>query len=93
MTDLGPVRARVIVQGRVQGVFYRDTCKHVARSFNIKGWIRNCSDGSVEAVFEGDPSAVEQMISWCRRGPDRAQVRDVIVTYESLIGENDFTVR
>lgn len=62
------VRAHVFVSGKVQGVFYRDTTKKEADRRGVRGWVRNLKDGRVEAVFEGDAKAVEDMVAWCRVG-------------------------
>ena len=87
------VRRRVVVSGRVQGVFFRDTCEREARAAGVGGWVRNRRDGTVEAVFEGDPVAVERMVAWCRRGPSRAVVTAVAVTDELPAGDRTFRVR
>jgi acylphosphatase len=71
------VRRRVVVHGRVQGVFFRDTTRRLAVSRGVAGWVRNRADGAVEAVFEGDAEAVESMLRFCRRGPERAAVERV----------------
>ena len=73
--------ARVLVAGRVQGVFFRDACARRARAEGVAGWVRNRADGRVEAWFEGRPQAVENMVTWCREGPPRAQVTDVAVEH------------
>jgi len=75
----GPARAHVLVSGRVQGVFFRDGARRKARDLNLKGWVRNLPDGRVEALFEGDPAAVEEMLRWCAEGPPDARVEDVAV--------------
>jgi acylphosphatase len=62
-------RKRVVVSGRVQGVFFRDTTRRRAEGAGVAGWVRNTPDGTVEAVFEGDPEAVEQLVEFARRGP------------------------
>jgi acylphosphatase len=62
------VRAHVFVSGKVQGVFYRDTTKKEADRRGVRGWVRNLKDGRVEAVFEGDAQAVEDLVAWCRVG-------------------------
>jgi acylphosphatase len=62
------VRAHVFVSGKVQGVFYRDTTKKEADKRGVRGWVRNLKDGRVEAVFEGDAKAVEDIVAWCRIG-------------------------
>jgi acylphosphatase len=89
----GTTRARVRVRGAVQGVYYRADARARARSLGVSGWVRNASDGSVEAVFEGDTELVESMIAWCRRGPAGARVDDVEVEWEEPLGEHGFTVR
>ena len=86
-------RKRVIVGGRVQGVFFRDTCARMAHQAGLAGSVRNRPDGRVEAVFEGEPDAVERMVAWCRRGPSRAYVEDVEVIDEEPAGESGFRVR
>jgi len=90
----GPVvRRRVLVEGRVQGVWFRQTCRERARAVGVRGWVRNLADGRVEAVFEGAPSAVEAMIAWCRTGPPGAVVTGVEVREEPGGGEAGFRVR
>jgi acylphosphatase len=86
------IRRRVVVRGRVQGVFFRDTCRRVARSRGVTGWVRNAADGSVEAAFEGDPAAVEAMIDWSHRGPEGADVTVVEVVEEPPQGAVRFRV-
>ena len=87
------VRRRVVVQGRVQGVFFRDSCARMARTAGAAGWVRNRNDGTVEAVFEGDPAAVERMVAWARQGPRRATVERIEVFDEAPVGESGFRVR
>ena len=70
----GVVRRRVIVHGRVQGVFFRDSCRGEAEARGVAGWIRNNSDGTVEAVFEGPEEAVDELLQWCSVGPEKAEV-------------------
>jgi acylphosphatase len=86
-------RARVRVSGRVQGVFFRAETGRRARSLGVSGWVQNVHDGSVEAVFEGRPEAVESMVAWCERGPSGAAVSDVDVTWEEPQGAHGFDVR
>ena len=74
------VRRRVIVTGRVQGVFYRDACRNQAALLHVTGWIANRSDGSVEAELEGEESAVGALVMWMREGPPRAVVTNLNVT-------------
>ncbi len=70
-------RVRVIVSGRVQGVWFRGWTMETARLLELDGWVRNRRDGSVEAVFSGAPERVEAMLKACREGPPMAQVTDV----------------
>jgi acylphosphatase len=87
------IRKRVVVSGRVQGVFFRDSCQQAAQQHEIAGWVANRGDGSVEAVFEGDDDAVREMVEWVRRGPSQADVTGVDVTDERPEGLGDFSVR
>jgi acylphosphatase len=87
------VGRRVVVSGRVQGVFFRDTCARLAREAGVRGWVRNRWDGRVEAWFEGAPEAVERLVGWCREGPRHALVTAVEVSEEVPTGEADFRVR
>jgi len=86
------VRCRVIVSGRVQGVFFRDSCRSTARGFGIRGWVRNRSEGTLELVAEGPRERVDQFLDWCRQGPPRAQVTGIVVTDEVPAAERGFRV-
>jgi acylphosphatase len=86
------VRRRVLVDGRVQGVFFRDSCQRMAASGGVFGWVRNRNDGRVEAAFEGEPEAVDRMVTWCRQGPRGAEVTNIEVFEEELTGETGFRV-
>ena len=86
------IRRRVVVAGRVQGVFFRDSTRREARRRRVAGWVTNRPDGSVEAVFEGEPDAVEAVVAWTRRGPVRARVESHTVTEEEPVGEDGFRV-
>ncbi|CAA9323445.1 MAG: Acylphosphate phosphohydrolase, putative [uncultured Friedmanniella sp.] len=86
------IRRRVVVTGRVQGVFFRDSTRREARRRQVAGWVTNRPDGSVEAVFEGEPDAVEAVVAWTRRGPVRARVESHTVTEEEPAGEDGFRV-
>ena len=87
------VRRRVIVSGEVQGVGFRATGRRAARAAGVAGWVRNLSDGRVEAVFEGDQVAVDAMVAWCRRGPSWATVSGVSVEEQPPAGEHGFASR
>ena len=93
MTDTDRVRARVRVEGYVQGVFFRSETRERAGSRGVAGWVRNERDGSVEAVFEGGREAVESLVRWCGQGPRGARVEDVRVEWEDPRGETRFEVR
>ena len=81
------VRVRVLVSGRVQGVGFRWAVEDEARTHGVTGWVRNLADGRVEAVFEGYQEQVQQMIDFCRRGPETARVDDVRVIPEAYSGD------
>jgi acylphosphatase len=82
----------VVVSGRVQGVFFRDSLRREAVTAGVAGWVRNRRDGRVEAVFEGPSAAVERLVSWCRVGPPRADVEAVEIHDEEPAGERGFAV-
>jgi acylphosphatase len=86
------VRKRVIVHGRVQGVFFRDTTRRMAESRGLSGWVRNNPDGTVEAAFEGDPDAVDAMLGFAHEGPRGAAVETVEVIDEEPEGATGFRV-
>jgi len=71
-------RVRLRITGRVQGVWYRGATETEARKLGVDGWVRNVADGSVEALIEGDASAVRALVDWCRTGPPGARVADVV---------------
>lgn len=79
---MSQVRARVVVSGRVQGVFFRYTMAQEAQRWQVKGWVRNCPEGTVEAMLEGEKEKVEGLISWCHQGPPGAVVRKVEVEWQ-----------
>ena len=82
-----------MVHGQVQGVFFRDTCRRKASERGVAGWVTNRRDGAVEAVFEGEPEAVEALVEWCRTGPRGADVESVDATSEEPEGLSGFDVR
>ncbi|MFQ5417536.1 MAG: acylphosphatase [Myxococcota bacterium] len=87
------MRRRVVVRGRVQGVFFRGSTEAEARRCGVSGWVRNRPDGSVEAAFEGEEAAVECLVAFCRRGPQWARVSHVEVTPEEPVGDVGFRIR
>ena len=86
-------RRRVVVRGRVQGVFFRDSVRRRAEAAGVAGWVRNTPEGTVEAVFEGESAAVDQLVAFSRTGPSRADVAAVDVTDEEPEGLAGFEVR
>ncbi len=87
------VRAHVVVEGRVQGVFFRYRTQEVAYQLDVKGWVRNRRDGKVEAVFEGEKERVDQIVQWCHQGPAEARVTKVYLDWQDYTGEfNDFSI-
>jgi acylphosphatase len=87
------IRRRVVVHGLVQGVFFRDSVRRRAATAGMSGWVRNMPDGAVEAVFEGDPDGVSQLVAYCHEGPRGARVDAVEVTDEVPEGIGGFTIR
>ena len=87
------IRRRVVVHGRVQGVFFRDSTRRLAQRHGIAGWVANRRDGAVEAVFEGEADSVDRLVSFSRAGPRGAQVDSVEVTEEEPEDLVGFVVR
>jgi acylphosphatase len=92
--DQGRARVQLTIRGRVQGVFYRASAAYEAQNLGLTGWVRNCPDGSVEAVAEGDRNKIEDLIAWCRRGPKGARVETVEIKWSAFTREfQDFRIR
>lgn len=91
-TDSGDTARRVIVEGRVQGVFYRASTRDQARRRSVAGWVRNRDDGRVEAWLEGDTAAVQGLIDWMRRGPASARVTGLSSDPAPVRGYTDFDI-
>jgi acylphosphatase len=87
------VRYRVLVSGRVQGVYFRDACRQLALQRGVRGWVRNLPDGRVEAVFEGPAGDVQHLVDWAWHGPRSAVVADVSVQAEPPEGLGAFQIR
>lgn len=88
----GPIARRVVVAGRVQGVFFRESCRRRAEAAGVDGWVRNTAEGDVEAWFEGESPAVERLLAWCRQGPSGARVDAVDVSEVSPTDDEGFHV-
>lgn len=87
-------RAHLFISGRVQGVFFRSNTRKKAMELGLGGWVRNLNDGRVEAVFEGEESSIEKVITWCHQGPSYASVDDVEVYWEEYRDEfQTFSIR
>ena len=80
-------RVHVVIEGRVQGVFFRASTRDEARARGLGGWVRNLPDGRVEALFEGDRLVVENMLAWCHKGPPYAYVSRVEVERQTYVGD------
>ncbi len=83
------VRAHVIIEGVVQGVFFRAHTRDQAKGYNLTGWVKNRRDGKVEAVFEGEEADVKKVLGWCHKGPSWSRVSDVQIEFEEYTGEFD----
>ena len=84
---------RLVVRGRVQGVFFRDSCRQQASALGVRGWVRNREDGAVEAVVAGPTDAVDELVAWAQQGPPRAQVESVETAPAADPGTTGFEVR
>jgi len=84
----------VLISGRVQGVWYRAFTKQKAEQLGIKGWVRNASDGKVEAIFEGEENKIDQMIDWCYKGPPLAKIKDIEIKKQQATNAfEDFSIK
>jgi acylphosphatase len=83
------IRTHLIIEGRVQGVFFRDTTRREAVGLGLRGWVKNRLDGSVEVIVEGPKGKVDQLVQWCQHGPSYAQVTGVNRIDEEFTGEFD----
>ncbi|TET54268.1 MAG: acylphosphatase [Desulfobacteraceae bacterium] len=83
------IRAHLIIEGRVQGVWFRDSTRNEATRLDLTGWVKNRFDGNVEIVAEGPREKVEKLIEWCHHGPPIARVIKVYEIKEDFTGEFD----
>jgi acylphosphatase len=81
------IRAHILVSGRVQGVYFRQSTLQEAQILGVNGWVRNLMDGRVEAVFEGEEHSVKTLVNYCRQGPPSAKVSNIDVSYGPYKGE------
>jgi acylphosphatase len=87
------IRRRLVIHGRVQGVFFRDSLLRLAERHGVAGWARNTWEGTVEAVLEGEPGAIEPLIDFAHRGPENARVERVDISEEEPEGLSGFQIR
>lgn len=86
------MRAHIKVFGKVQGVFFRGSAKIKAEEFAVIGWVKNCDDGSVEVMAQGEKKQVDQFIKWCKKGPPFAKVEKVEVDFRQDEDFPDFSI-
>ena len=86
------VRRRLVISGRVQGVWFRGSCRHEAGAAQVAGWVRNLPDGRVEVVLEGTAEAVARVETWCHTGPRHASVTAVVGEDEDPTGVHEFDI-
>ena len=82
----------LVISGKVQGVFFRAEAENMANQLEIQGWIKNREDKKVEALVTGEPANLDQFIAWCKVGPAKAQVENVVVTQKPAAAFNKFEV-
>ncbi len=82
----------LLIKGKVQGVFYRATAKKIADKIGVTGWIKNTKDDDVEAIAKGKQEQLKEFINWCKQGPAKAEVEDVIVTEQKEMSFIDFKI-
>lgn len=91
---MAKLRVHLVIEGRVQGVWFRDSTRRQAQSLGVSGWVRNLPDGRVEVLAEGETDRVERFVDWCHKGPKAAHVTRVIRDDEPWQGNTDsFDVR
>jgi acylphosphatase len=84
---MGNQCVRIFVKGKVQGVFFRQALKVIAKKKNVSGWVKNLKDGRVEALFEGEDLDVSSIVEWCHAGSANARVEDIKIKNEKFTGE------
>jgi acylphosphatase len=89
---MAAIAREVTVHGRVQGVWFRDSCRQEAVVRRVAGWVINQPDGTVAAFFEGEPDDVDAMVAWCHTGPPRASVIRVDASDATPQGRTSFEI-
>jgi len=92
-TDSSSLRLHLRIRGRVQGVWFREATRIEAQRLGVRGWVKNCADGSVEAVLEGEAASVRELEKWCHAGPPSARVLEVQASEEPPAAEKTFQVK
>ena len=85
-------RVRILISGRVQGVFYRVSAREKAIALELSGWVRNLENGMVMVEAQGQPEKVEELIHWCRKGPEQAEVTEIESSFIPIRDENRFRI-
>lgn len=93
MSKFPLVRVHLFVEGRVQGVNFRYNIYQEATRLGVSGWARNLADGRVEAVYEGPPEAIDELLAWTRQGPEWARITNIAIEDEEPRGEQGFGIR
>lgn len=94
MAENNKKRIHILVSGRVQGVFFRESARKKAKELGLTGWVKNLANGQVEAVFEGDEAAADEMIAWFRQGPAFAKLDDFKIIEDDYRGDfRDFEIK
>lgn len=87
-------RAHILISGIVQGVAFRYYAQRIAQHLNLRGWVRNCWDGRVEILVEGEEEKIKELVEWCHQGPPSAVVEGVVIEWQEYKGEyKDFSIR
>jgi acylphosphatase len=87
-------RVHVVISGRVQGVWFRASTRDKAQQLGLTGWVKNTSEGNVEAVFEGEEKLINEMLDWCHHGPPLAQVKNVEIKKRRPSNDfDDFSIK
>ena len=83
----------LIIKGKVQGVFFRASAKETAEHLDVTGWVKNTREGNVEAFVNGDENKLQEFITWCKKGPSKAIVTEVVINKAPEESFKDFSIR